>query len=125
MPQDHGMGNKGGAMSDITITPSDATWIVRANGAILAETRRAKELREGAREPVVYIPREDVAMALFEPSQTATTCPRKGQARHFSFIGPDGEVRDAAWSYEAPADHAAAIAGHIAFYPNKVKVQRA
>jgi uncharacterized protein (DUF427 family) len=112
-------------MSHITITPSEATWIIRADGAILAETRAALELREGSHPPVVYIPREDVAMPLLERSATATTCPHKGQASYFSFVGPDGKVRDAAWSYEAPREDVAEIAGHLAFYPDRVTVQRA
>lgn len=112
-------------MTAITITPSDATWVVRAGGAILAETRAALELREGSHPPVVYIPRQDVAMALFEKSPTLTTCPHKGEASYFSFVGPDGKVRDAAWSYEAPRDGVAEIAGHLAFYPGKIKVQKA
>lgn len=112
-------------MTDITITPSDGTWIVRADGAILAETRRAKELRVEGQPPVVYIPREDVAMELFEPSPTATDSPRLGRARHFSFVGPDGKVRDAAWSYEEPQERVAEIAGHVAFHPSKVKLERA
>ena len=112
-------------MSHISITPSKATWVVRANGAILAETQHAKELREGGREAVIYVPREDVAMALFERSPTQTTCPYKGQASYFSYAGPDGTIKDAAWSYEAPKDDVAGIAGHLAFYPNKVTVERA
>ena len=112
-------------MTAITITPSDVTWVVRAGGAILAETRAALELREGSQPPVVYIPREDVAMALFEKSSTLTTCPHKGEASYFSFVGPDGKVSDAAWSYETPRDGVAQIAGHLAFYPGKMKVQRA
>lgn len=109
----------------ITITPSEATWVIRAGGAILAETRRAKELKQAGTPPVVYIPREDVAMALFEPSPTTSLSPGIGQARHFSFMGPDGAVPDAAWSFEAPREGAAAIAGHLAFHPGKVTVQRA
>lgn len=116
-------------MSQITVTPSDATWIVRADGAILAESRRAKELRKPGEAPVVYIPREDVAMELFEASETesatATAATRLGPARHFSFVGRDGRVRDAAWSYEAPEGEAAGIAGHLAFSADKVKVERA
>ena len=111
-------------MSHISITPSGATWVIRADGAILAETSRAKELREGAREPVIYVPREDVAMALFERSPTQTTCPYKGQASYFSYVGPDGTIKDAAWSYEAPKDDVAGIAGHLAFYQNKVTAER-
>ena len=109
---------------DITIRPSDGTWIIRAEGAILAESRRALELREGSQPPVVYLPREDVAMALFERSATASTSPQMGQASHFSFVGPAGEVPDAAWSYEAPQEDLAEIAGHIAFSPGKLTVQR-
>ena len=109
----------------LSILPSDGTWIIRAEGAILAETRRALELREGSQPPVFYIPRDDVAMALFEPSPTASTCPERGPARFFSFVGPAGKVADAAWSYEAPGREVAEIAGHIAFAPGKLKVQRA
>ena len=43
--------------SAITVTPSDDTWVVSAGGAVLAETGRALELREGSNPPVIYIPR--------------------------------------------------------------------
>ena len=111
--------------TDITITPSPSTWIVRAEGAILAETRRAVELREGDRPPVVFIPREDVAMAFFEPSPTETASPGMGSARHFSFMGRDGELRDVAWSFEAPDGPVAGLAGHLAFREDRITVQRA
>ena len=39
------------------------TWVVRAAGAVLGETQRAVELSEGSYEPVIYFPREDLAMA--------------------------------------------------------------
>lgn len=111
--------------TDVTLVPSPSTWIVRADGAILAETRRAVELREGDGPPVVFIPREDVAMAFFEPSPTRTASPGMGPARHFSYVGRDGEVRDAAWSYEAPEGAAAGLAGHLAFRADRITVQRA
>jgi len=111
--------------TDLSIVPSESTWIVRADGAILAETRRAVELREGDRPPVVFFPREDVAMAFFEPSPTRTATPRMGPARHFSFVGRDGEVQDAAWSYEAPQGPIAGLAGHLAFCEGRITVQRA
>ena len=112
-------------MSDhITIRPSGGTWVVRAGGAVLAETASALELREGGYSAVVYIPREDVAMALFEPSATRTTCPHKGEASYFSFVGKSGTVKDVAWSYETPKDAVRPIAGHLAFYPNKVTLEQ-
>ncbi|MBP1804598.1 DUF427 domain-containing protein [Rubellimicrobium aerolatum] len=109
----------------ITIRLSDGTWTVRAGGAILAETTRGLELREGSYPPVVYIPREDVAMALFERSPTRTTCPHKGEASYYSFVGKSARIADAAWSYETPKDGVAPIAGHLAFYSNRVTLERA
>ena len=111
-------------MSDyITIHQSDGTWVVRAAGAVLAETVRALELLEGTYPPVIYIPREDVAMALFEQSPTRTTCPHKGEASYYSFLGNGETFRDAAWSYETPKDGVGQIAGHLAFYPSKVTLE--
>lgn len=111
-------------MAHITITPSAARWVVRADGAILAETERALELREGSYPPVIYIPREDVAMELLDRSDTRTTCPHKGEASYYSFSGQGGRIADAAWSYETPKDGVTEIAAHLAFYPNKVTIER-
>ncbi len=33
------------------------------------------------------------------------------------------EVKDAGWTYPEPYDAVAEIAGHVAFYPNKVDIQ--
>ena len=98
--------------------------MIRAGGAVLAETRRGLELVEGGMGGVVYFPREDVAMALMERSDTLSTCPWKGEASYFSVIGPAGTIRDAAWSYETPKPGCEAIAGHLAFYPTRVTIER-
>lgn len=108
----------------ITVTPAEGRWVARAGGAILAESDRAQELREGSRPPVIYFPREDVAIELFDRSPTRTTCPWKGEASYFTFTGTEGRIPDAAWSYESPRAEVAAIAGHLAFYTNKVAVER-
>lgn len=112
--------------SHITIQPAQGTWVVRSDDAVLAESRNALELREGAYPPVIYVPRGDVAMALFEPSPTRTRCPWKGEASYFSFVGGDHRIADAAWSYEEPIEgDVQAIRGHLAFYPSKVTLERA
>lgn len=108
---------------DISIRQMPGTWVVRAGGAVLGESRRALELSEGSLPPVIYFPREDLAMALLEPSDTRTTCPKKGEAVYFSIVAKSGTIADAAWSYETPHDAVAAIAGHIAFYPDKATVE--
>jgi uncharacterized protein (DUF427 family) len=111
-------------MQKITVRTADGTWSVRAGGAVLGESRRALELTEGDHPPVIYFPREDLGMAFLVPSDTVTTCPHKGEARHFTIAAKSGPIRDAAWSYETPHEQVARIAGHIAFYPDKATVEQ-
>ena len=111
-------------MSDhIKIRPAGGTWVVRAGGAVLGESRNALELIEGSYPPVIYFPREDIAMAFLDVTDTRTTCPHKGEATYYSIIAKSGAIRDAAWSYEDPKDAVAEIKGHLAFYPEKVAVE--
>ena len=100
----------------ITITPAEGTWVVRAGGAVLGETDRALELEEVGYAPVIYFPREDIGMAFLERTDHATTCPFKGQASYFSIMSKSTTYENAAWSYEAPNEDVAQIAGHVAFY---------
>jgi len=108
----------------ISIGPAGGTWVIRAGGAVLAETGSALELVEGGMAPVIYFPREDVAMALMERSSTRSSCPWKGEASYYSVIGPGGTIADAAWSYESPRPGCEAIGGYLAFYPRRVTIER-
>ncbi len=109
----------------ITISPAHGTYVIRAGGAVIGETARALELREGSYPPVIYVPREDVAMAFLDRSDRATTCPWKGLASYFSVVLPSGRLDDAVWSYEEPTSDMAAISGHLAFYADRVTVEPA
>lgn len=102
----------------IKIRPAAGTWVVRAGGAILGETRNALELVEGDRAPVIYFPRADIAMAFLDKTDKTTTCPWKGAASHYSIVTKSTVLTNAAWSYEAPKDGVSQIAGHLAFYPS-------
>ncbi len=107
----------------LEIRPAPGRYIIRAHGAIIGETDRALELIEGSRAPVIYVPREDVAMALLDPSDRRTTCPFKGEARYFTVATPEARLENAVWSYENPKPGAKAIAGYLAFYPDKIQVE--
>ena len=100
----------------ITITPTAGRVVVKAGGKVIADSRRALTLLEGSYPPVQYIPREDAQMGALVRSAQQTQCPYKGDASSYG-IGHDGNV---VWSYEQPFPAVAAIAGHLAFYPNKV-----
>jgi uncharacterized protein (DUF427 family) len=104
----------------ITISPAGGHVTVRAGGAVIASSDRALALREADYPPVLYIPREDVAMDRLQRTEQYTHCPYKGDCAYFSIVaaGPRGE--NAAWSYESPYPAVAAIRGHLAFYPDRV-----
>ena len=106
-----------------TVTPATGVHVVRAGGAVIAETSRALILREAGCEPVVYFPREDAGMEFLDPSDTRTTCPHKGEATHYHIAAKSGPIKDAAWSYETPLAEAGAIAGFVAFYGEKAIVE--
>ena len=108
----------------IRISPAAGTVTVTAGTTLLGETSRALELREGTAAPVLYVPRADIAMDLLEKTARSTRCPWKGEASYYSIRAAAGLLENAVWSYEAPIDGVAAIAGYLAFYPDKVTLTR-
>ncbi len=107
-------------MSDhIKMHKLDGKWTVRVAGAVLVETSNAVELIEGDYKPAVYFPRDDIAMAFLDKTDTTTTCPYKGKATYYSVITKNGPLQDIGWSYETPIEGMSRIAGHMAFYPHE------
>lgn len=104
----------------IDIAPFGGRVRARVGGEIVADTAHAQLLEEGSLPPVFYIPRADVHMDRLKPSATASHCPFKGDATYFDAVGGAADV---AWSYESPLPAAAAIAGHLAFYPDKAEIE--
>ncbi len=106
-----------------TVEKAPGTVVVRAGGAVIAESRNALILREGKYSPVYYLPREDVGMEFLDPSDKVTHCPHKGDAVHFHVVRKSTPIENGAWSYETPKAGAEAIRDHIAFYPNEIAVE--
>jgi uncharacterized protein (DUF427 family) len=108
----------------ITIEPAPERVTVRVGDTVVADTKAALTLREATYPPVYYVPLADVDQALIERSSTTTYCPYKGDAAYYSIVTSDGgEVTDAIWTYEAPYPAVESIAGHVAFYPNRVEIK--
>jgi uncharacterized protein (DUF427 family) len=95
----------------ISITPANERVVV---------TSRALVLQEASYKPVFYIPREDAKMAQFARTAHSTHCPYKGDASYYTINVGDREAENAIWSYETPFPAMKQIAGHLAFYPNRV-----
>jgi len=107
----------------ITTRQAQGTWVVRAGGAILGETKAAVELLEPGRDPVIYFPRGDVAMAFLDKAGPAPGNPGIGAATHYAIVTKSRTIANAGWSYEAPKAGFGQIAGHIAFDPAKATVE--
>ncbi|RBI74744.1 hypothetical protein DQW77_07120 [Roseovarius sp. TE539] len=112
-------------MSDIKIRSAEGTWVVRAGGAVLGESRNALELSEDGYPDVIYFPREDIATAFLDESDRTSHCPHKGDASYYSIVTKSRTIDDAAWSYENPLDGMERIKGYLAFHGNDdVTVER-
>lgn len=107
----------------ITIRKAPGKWVIFATGAVYGETSNALELIEGDMDPVIYIPREDIAMVFFDKTEKTTSCPHKGTASYYSIETKSTVLENVAWSYEAPNEDVAQIAGYLAFAAGPVKVE--
>ncbi|OAF06174.1 hypothetical protein AYJ54_21100 [Bradyrhizobium centrolobii] len=107
----------------ITITQNPRRVRVTAGDIVIADTTKALTLKEAKYPAVQYVPREDTNMALLERTDRVTHCPYKGDASYYS-VKADGKTLDnAIWTYETPFPAMAEISGHLAFYPDKVKIE--
>lgn len=89
---------------------------VAFNGETIGDTTRALLLLERGHLPVYYFPRADLKDDRLRDSAHRTVCPFKGEASYWSVEVGDRVAENAAWGYERPLEGVAAIAGHVAFY---------
>jgi uncharacterized protein (DUF427 family) len=104
----------------ITIEPNPARVVVSVAGEAVADTGRALTLREAGYRPVQYIPLADVDESRLERTEHTSYCPYKGQATYFSVPAGGQRSVNAAWMYPSAYPAVSAIAGHVAFYPDRV-----
>ncbi len=92
---------------------------VQIRGRTVAETTQAivlKEVGKSVYHPSFYVPAEDVDGTAFEKEAGFSThCPIKGEASYWRYTGDEDGIERAAWSYDAPLEYSAMIAGHLGF----------
>ncbi|NUS85238.1 MAG: DUF427 domain-containing protein [Streptomyces sp.] len=92
---------------------------VTIDGRVVAESRRPLLLSETGLPVRYYLPPQDVNLSLFEPTDTHTTCPFKGEAAYWTYLGTEGgggPRPDVVWAYPDPIDSVAEIKDHLSFY---------
>ena len=103
------------------VEPSSELVEVIHAGHLVARTTRAVRVLETSQAPGYYLPAEDVDASVLTLSPTRTHCEWKGVATYWTLAVPGAApVTDAAWSYPDPTPAFAAIADHLAFYPQLV-----
>ncbi|MFI5977503.1 DUF427 domain-containing protein [Streptomyces sp. NPDC051452] len=95
---------------------------VELGGTVVADTHRPVLLFETGLPTRYYIPREDVRLDLFTPTDHRTGCPYKGTARYWSWRGEGDVPADVLWSYPDPLPAAAAVSELVAFYNEAVDI---
>lgn len=106
----------------ITVTPNPGRVVVRVGDHVVADSTHALTLQESNYPAVQYVPLPDVNADALQRSETSTYCPYKGDASYYSLRVDGSELTDAVWTYESPYPAVAEIAGHVAFYPDKVQL---
>jgi uncharacterized protein (DUF427 family) len=86
----------------------------------VADSTSALLLLEPRHLPVYYFPVADVRTDLLEPTSKSTHCHWKGDASYWTIRVGERVSENAVWGYQDPLPEAAAVAGHVAFYWNKV-----
>ena len=101
-------------------TPTTSLIRVVHAGVTIAETRSAVRVLETSQPPAFYVPRDDVAAGCLRYCEQRSVCEWKGVANYWDVVAGDVVVPAAAWGYEHPTRKFASIAGHVAFYAQRL-----
>ncbi len=100
----------------IILEPSPRRVRVVFNGETVADSTHMKLMHETGHVPVYYFPLDDVRMDLMTRTGHTTHCPYKGDASYWSLRAGGRSGNNVMWSYETPFDEHPGMAGHGAFY---------
>src|SRR4026207_915971 len=81
-------------------------------GEPLADSKRAKLVREAEVLPAYYFPKEDVRTDLLVSSRHVSRCPVKGEASYWSVQAGERCAENAVWSYTTPLSEIASLKDH-------------
>ncbi len=112
-----------------TLSPATAPYVAKVGDTVIARSSRALILEEVSPRktypPMIYFPLEDVDRAVLRPSDHRSFCPIKGDAGYHDIAVDGGLLERAAWYYPDPLPMVAGVKDHLAFYRDKVAVEKA
>ena len=104
----------------VDLHPDNRRVRVSFGGAVIADSTATLRCEESGHGPVHYIPAKDVRLETMTKTAHTTYCPFKGTASYWTIDAGGKTAENAVWGYEKPYDETEALAGHYAFYPNRV-----
>ncbi|ATL85504.1 DUF427 domain-containing protein [Streptomyces malaysiensis] len=100
---------------------------VTIDGRVVAESTHPLLVHETGLPVRYYLPPEDVDLTLFEPTDSHTTCPFKGEAAYWTYRGAAGDEAeprpDVVWAYPQPIEKVSEIKDHLSFYDSVAKIE--
>lgn len=107
----------------IDLVPWPGRARVTHGDLVLADTDAALIVEESDHVARLYVPEADVDWSQFERSEHHTICPFKGEADYWTLTASDPPEANVVWAYRTPMDEVAGLAGHVAFYHDRVRVE--
>jgi uncharacterized protein (DUF427 family) len=109
----------------VDLVPESRRVKVVFGGVTVADSGAALRVEETGHGAVYYLPEQDVRIDLMQPTEHHTHCPFKGDASYWTIELPGDAAakrrsENAVWGYPSPFAEVSGLAGHYAFYPNRV-----
>jgi acyl-CoA thioesterase II len=95
----------------------------RLGERVLAESDACLIVQESDHAPQLYFPEASVAWGHFEATGHHTICPFKGEADYWTLVASDPPLENVVWAYRKPFEQVADLAGHVAFYSDRLEVE--
>ena len=108
---------------EINLVPLGMTARVWSGDVLLAESDACLRVEETAHVDRLYFPEAHVRWEHFEPTEHHSVCPFKGEADYWTLTTGDEPIENLIWAYRTPFDEVGGIAGHVAFYQERVHIE--
>jgi uncharacterized protein (DUF427 family)/acyl-CoA thioesterase len=107
----------------VDLVPWRGRGRVRHGGRVLAESDACLLVLESDHAAQLYVPEDAVDWTQLAPTGHHTVCPFKGEADYWTLVASDPPLANVAWAYRRPFPQVAGLAGHVAFYPDRLDVE--
>jgi uncharacterized protein (DUF427 family)/acyl-CoA thioesterase len=107
----------------IVAEPCRATARAVLDGVVIAESDACLVVRETKHVDRLYFPEDSVRWELLEATEHHSICPFKGEASYWTLRGATTTEENVVWAYHDPFPEVAALAGHVCFYEDRLRVE--